>query len=47
MRGTVDTGTFSVAPSTTSPYRNLRLNINRDQPIGNGSYRGESNAVTG
>ena len=44
-RGKVDTRTHFVVPSTTSPYSNLRLNINRDQPIGNGSYRGERNAI--
>ena len=47
MRGTVHTVTHFVVPSTTRPYRNLRLNSNRHQPIGNGSYRGESNAMTG
>jgi hypothetical protein len=46
-RGTVYAGTHFVVPSTTSPYSNLRLNVNRDQPIGNGSYRGERNAITG
>ena len=47
MRGTVAIATSSLAPSTTSPLRNLRLTINRDQPIGNGRYHRESTAITG
>ena len=47
MRGTVSIAACPRAPSTTSPLRNLRLTINRDQPIGNGRYHRESTAITG
>ena len=46
MRGTAYIATSFVAPSTTSPLRNLLLTINRGQPIGNGRYHRESKAIT-